>query len=284
MDQWTGADTVRCYTLVMVRMLKFALLIAVIGSAIVGVLLIAPIPQDVSYHSFFDQRSMYGIPNFWNVVSNLPFLLVGLSGFYLLHSYPQNVYLKQNRILYLMFSFALCLVALGSSYYHLHPSNNTLIWDRLPMTLAFMSFFCIVLSDYISHRLAVIALFPLIALAVASVIYWHHTESIGAGDLRFYALVQFLPMVLVVLILMMFNQERLHSHLIWATLVGYALAKACEVFDHEIYGFLGVVSGHSIKHVIAALSAYLLISRGEKVALIKQALHRQYTEHTDRVI
>ena len=152
------------------------------------------------------------------------------------------------------------------------------------MTLAFMSFFCIVLSDYISHRLAVIALFPLIALAMASVIYWHHTESIGAGDLRFYALVQFLPMLLTILILLMFNQERLHSHLIWAMLVGYALAKACEVFDQQVYEFLGVVSGHSIKHVIAALSAYLMISRGEKVAIIKQALHRQYEDHPDRVI
>ncbi len=234
--------------------------------------------------TFFDQRSLYGIPNFWNVVSNLPFLLVGLSGFHLLSSYPQNVYLKQNRLFYVLYSLALCLMALGSSYYHLHPTNNTLLWDRLPMTLAFMSFFCIVLADYISHRLAMIALFPLIALAIASVIYWHQTESIGAGDLRFYALVQFLPIVLVVLIMLMFDHERSHSYLIWAMLVGYALAKVFEVFDHEVFDFLGVVSGHAIKHVIAALSAYLLISRGEKVAIIKQALHHQYSENSERII
>jgi hypothetical protein len=268
----------------MIRILKFALLIAVAGGAIFGVLQTAAIPQDIAYHYFFDQRSDYGIPNFWNVVSNLPFLLVGLSGFYLLSSYPQNVYLKQNRLFYVMYSLALCLIALGSSYYHLHPTNNTLLWDRLPMTLAFMSFFCIVLADYISHRLAIIALFPLIALAIAAVIYWHHTEAIDAGDLRFYALVQFLPMLLVILILLMFNQERLHSNMIWAMLAGYALAKVFEVYDREVYEFLGVVSGHSIKHVIAALSAYLLISRGEKIAIIKQALHRQYSENSDRVI
>ena len=284
MDQWKGTDTAGCYTPVMVRILKFALLIAVTGSAIAGVLLIAPIPQDIAHHYFFDQRSMYGIPNFWNVVSNLSYLLVGLSGFYLLSSYPKNVYLKQNRLFYVMYSLALCLVASGSSYYHLHPTNNTLLWERLPMTLAFMSFFCIVLADYISHRLAIIALFPLIALAIASVIYWHQTETTGADDLRYYALTQFLPMLLVALILLMFNQERSHSHLIWIMLTGYVLAKIFEMYDHEIYEYLGVVSGHTIKHVIAALSAYMLISRGEKVAIIKQALHRQYSKDSDRVI
>jgi len=268
----------------MMRVLKFALLIAVTGGVIFGVFQTSAIPQNIIHHYYFDQRNLYGIPNFWNVVSTLPFLLVGLSGFYLLSSYPQNVYLKQKRILYLMYSLALCLVTLGSSYYHLHPSNNTLLWYRLPMTLAFMSFFCIVLSDYISHRLAVIALFPLISLAVAAVIYWHQTESIDTVDLRFYVLVQFLPILLVVLILLMFDHERSHSYLIWAMLVGYALAKVFEIYDHTVYEFLGVVSGHTIKHVIAALSAYLLISRGEKVAIIKQALHHQYSDNSDRVI
>lgn len=268
----------------MVRILKFALLIAVTGGAIFGVLLLAPIPQDLGYHNFFDQRSFYGIPNFWNVVSSLSFLLVGLSGFHLLYSYPENVYLKQNRQLYVMYSLSLCLVAMGSAYYHLQPSNNTLMWDRLPIAMAFMSIFCIVLSDYISHRLASIALYPLIILAAASVVYWHHTESIGAGDLRFYALVQILPMVLIALTLLMFNHERSHSHLIWTMLVGYALAKLFELYDRQVFDVLKVVSGHTIKHVVAALSAYLLISRGEKVSIIKQGRHRQFNEHADRVI
>src|SRR3990172_102797 len=33
-----------------------------------------------NYHNFADQRALWGVSNFWNVVSNLPFLLVALWG------------------------------------------------------------------------------------------------------------------------------------------------------------------------------------------------------------
>jgi hypothetical protein len=39
-----------------------------------------PLLQDQSYHQFADQRELFGIPNFWNVVSNLPFIAVGAVG------------------------------------------------------------------------------------------------------------------------------------------------------------------------------------------------------------
>ena len=42
--------------------------------------LLPPIAQDPTYHQFADQRTLLGIPNFWNVVSNLPFVLVGAMG------------------------------------------------------------------------------------------------------------------------------------------------------------------------------------------------------------
>ena len=40
----------------------------------------SPIPQDPTYHEFADRRTFFGIPNFWNVFSNLSFVLVGAFG------------------------------------------------------------------------------------------------------------------------------------------------------------------------------------------------------------
>src|SRR5687768_2251036 len=55
-----------------------------LGILSVGLLLLAalfpPIPQPVEYHQFADQRSYFGVPNFFNVVSNGAFLLVGMAG------------------------------------------------------------------------------------------------------------------------------------------------------------------------------------------------------------
>jgi hypothetical protein len=210
------------------------------------------------------------------VVSNLPFLIVGMLGFRLVRTQSQSYYVKQNRTAYSLFALGISLTAFGSAYYHLHPSNNTLLWDRLPMSLAFMSFFCIVISDYLSQSFARKILFPLVILAGASVVYWHHTESIGAGDLRFYLLVQFLPLVLISLILVMFDQGTLRSNMIWYALGMYLLAKVLEVFDHEVYEILGLVSGHTLKHLAAAAGAYYLIARAEILAIVKSTPPRAH--------
>jgi hypothetical protein len=61
---------------------RFALPI-LIGLAAVGALLlfiVPPIAQPQWYHDFADQRLLLGIPNFWNVICNLPFLIVGGRG------------------------------------------------------------------------------------------------------------------------------------------------------------------------------------------------------------
>ena len=39
------------------------------------------------------------------------------------------------------------MVAIGSSYYHWKPSNSRLVWDRLPMTVGFMSLVAVVISE-----------------------------------------------------------------------------------------------------------------------------------------
>lgn len=112
---------------------------------------------------------------------------------------------------YVLLFSALCLVSLGSGYYHLSPDNASLMWDRLPMSIVFMSLFVIVIGEFISCRAARVLLIPVIFLGIASVVYWSFTETNGEGDFRFYLIIQFLPVVLTPIILIFLNlntQER----------------------------------------------------------------------------
>lgn len=229
------------------------LLIAVVSLiAITGIFFVQPIPQDLSYHGFVDENSMYGIPNFWNVMSNFPFLIVGVLGLIKLN---QLKILKEIRIAYWLLFFAVAMVAFGSGYYHLEPNNSTLVWDRLPMTFAFMSLFAIIISECVDVKIGKILLLPLLIVGVVSVAYWQWFD-----DLRFYALVQFLPILLIPIILLMFSSKFTKISGYWWLLLAYVIAKFFEHFDQQIFDLLGrLISGHSIKHVIAAIGLYILL-------------------------
>ena len=225
----------------------------IVGAALAAGLLMAftkpRFAQDPAYHLFADDRVFAGVPNFWNVVTNLPFLLVGAFGLASLGRLRR----PELRTEVLVFAFGVALVAFGSALYHLAPSNATLVWDRLPMTVGFMALFSLIVRDRLSERLGRRALAPLLALGAASVAYWYATELQGAGDLRFYFVVQFLPMLLIPLILLTGpGGGGLRAAWIWATLAIYLLAKQAEAHDRALFEATALLSGHSLKHLIAA--------------------------------
>jgi len=250
---------------------KLNVLRATIIVTLIGTILVPPVPQDLAYHQFADQREIWGVPNFWNVVTNVPFLIIGLTGIGIvmldgyLDEYPK---LKSA---YLTFFGGMGLVALGSGYYHLNPSNETLVWDRLPMTVAFMGFCSIIAGERLSEQLGARALWPLVFLGVLSVVYWDYTESLGKGDLRPYAVVQFLPGILIPMILLMFESRFSDNRYYWTMLGCYALAKVAEALDQPIFELLGQFSGHSIKHLIAALGGAVFCA-----ALVKRVKNDQH--------
>ena len=64
------------------------------------------------------------------------------------------------------------------------------------MTIAFSSFFLSVWHDFISPRIRG-WLWPVVLFSAGTVFYWYWTETLGAGDLRPYIVVQFLPILLL---------------------------------------------------------------------------------------
>jgi hypothetical protein len=206
-------------------------------------LFVPPVHQSDAYHHFADQRTLFGIPNFWNVVTNLPFLAVAIYGLRALRSkFTQS----WERAAYAVVLGGAALVAAGSGYYHWHPTSDTLVWDRLPMTLVFMAVFALILADRAGMTTGRRLLLPLLAIGVASIVCWRVT-----GDLRLYGIVQYLPVLAIPLLLWRLPPRYTHAYWIWGMCAFYLTAKILELGDASI-GRVLITGGHPWKHVAAA--------------------------------
>lgn len=230
------------------------LLLSICLTAVVVAAFVAPIAQDSSYHSFTDQRGWAGIANIANVLSNAPFLLAGIAGLCALRTAPLTAVSRRCLV---VFFCGVGLTAVGSAGYHWRPDNASLLWDRLPMTLAFVGLTALVISEYLSSKLASRLLWPMLCAGMLSVAYWLWTETRGSGDLRWYLLVQFLPLLIIPLILWLYRGRSDWTPTLIGMLILYVLAKSCELLDSEIYAYGNIISGHSVKHLIAAGASWL---------------------------
>jgi hypothetical protein len=242
---------------------KTSLIIAVAIGLIVMASRFHPVAQDLAYHHFADHRTQFGIPHFNDVASNGLFLAFGLMGIrQVTWRISELVFtMDGERQLWLVFFTGAACVGLGSAYYHLDPNNTTLVWDRLPMTIVFMSFFSLIIMERIHPRTGLM-LFPILLLAGAgSVFYWDYTEALGQGDLRPYALVQFLPLLLIPLKLWLFPPRYSGLNHLGHTVGWYVLAKLLEYFDATFFRlFHQTVSGHTLKHLAAAMAVYSMLN------------------------
>ncbi|MEJ2766394.1 hypothetical protein VV869_20775 [Photobacterium sp. MCCC 1A19761] len=238
----------------------------------------APITQSRNFYQYADQRPWLGIPNFVNVITNLPFLWVGVLGLARLRQSPSQAkpttFPSGSRTLYIAFYLGLITAFFASGFYHLTPEPWRLALDRLGICIAFMAFYCMVLASYISPGLARLFL-PLVLYSVAAVGYWYLSEqTAGRGDLSAYILVQLIPIIHLPLILWLFRGSPAHSTAsslyYLSALLAYLLAKWAESNDAELFHRTDeLISGHSIKHLLAGLGGYL-IYRGILVAQKKQ--------------
>ncbi|MFT3678725.1 MAG: hypothetical protein QM791_00545 [Ferruginibacter sp.] len=235
------------------------LLAAVSFISIMVLCFLKPVAQDEHFHHFADTRNLLSIDNFWNVVSNLAFLFIGLSALKKLWG-NKIVLVAQIKAVYYIFFVAVLLVAFGSAWYHYHPTNTTLVWDRLPMTVAFMSLLSIALAEFVSITAGRIGLIPFLLTGIFSIVWWQYGEQHHNGDLRLYALVQFLPILLLALLLL-FGQSLYSAKWGYLILFGaYAVAKLLEYFDWGIFKITGgLVSGHLLKHIMTAAGLWLFL-------------------------
>jgi hypothetical protein len=234
------------------------LLIALTGLAFATAVLGPPLVQAPTYHQFADERPFFGIPNAWNVLSNLAFLAVGLAGFAELLRVGARLN-RDERRMYGVFFAALALTAAGSAYYHLIPDNDRLFWDRLPMTLAFASLLSLMVAERVAETFAR-KLFPvLLAAGLASILWWRASRALGAENLLPYVIMQAYVMLSLLMLALLGRSRHSGGNLLWGIIVLYLMAKLAEHFDQTIMSATGIVSGHTLKHLLAALGACCIV-------------------------
>jgi Ceramidase len=220
------------------------IMLPVMLASLLALLLVPPFPQDQAYHQFADQRRLLGIPNFWNVVSNLPFIAAGAAGLWRG---------KHDAATFVIFT-AMVLTGLGSSYYHWSPSDGTLFWDRLPMALCFMAIFAAAIEERLDARAGGVMLGPLLVLGVVSLLVWRWTD-----DLRLYGWVQFFPCLALPLMFLLYPPKYTGTWY-WIVAAGlYLVAKVFEYSDRAIYSVGNLLSGHTLKHLAAAAACFAIL-------------------------
>jgi hypothetical protein len=235
-------------------------LLAVVLLATCAVFLLPPIPQSQAYHDFADKRALLGIPNCLNVVSNALFLVVGCTGLCAVWRRQEESFAdSRERWAYTVFFAGLVMTAFGSAYYHLSPRDGSLLWDRIPMALSFSALVAANVGERISVKAGVRLLSPLLIAGAGSVMYWDVTQRSGRGDLRPYVLVQFGSALVLVLLISLFPPRYTRGADMLMALAIYAAAKTFEATDRAIFGWIRVVSGHTLKHIAAAFSAYWIL-------------------------
>jgi hypothetical protein len=161
-----------------------------------------------------------------------------------------------------VFFLGALLTCAGSAWYHWAPDNTRLVWDRLPMTLGFAGLVAAALSERVDSRLGRRSLWPLLALGVFTVLYWHDgTERAGEGNLVPYAAYQAWSIVIIVVVLLCYPaRSYTQSHLLAWAAGWYGLAKVFETFDLKVYQqTAAAMSGHTIKHLLAAVAVFAIV-------------------------
>lgn len=232
-----------------------------LGLPLLGVLalfvLSGPIAQPADYHRFADTRAWLGVPRVGDVLSSFAFLLVGAAGLVVLRG--RGAANEVARLGWPLFFWALIATAIGSAYYHWAPDDARLVWDRVPMAVAFASLVVLLIGERVAARAAALALTPAVLVALGSVAWWA-----GSGDLRAYLAVQgYAVLVLPLLLWLVPDPQGRPAWPWWCLLAGYLLAKGAELADAPLYAVLGV-SGHTLKHLLAAAGIAALVLRLER--------------------
>jgi hypothetical protein len=235
-----------------------------LGSALLfglAAMWVPAMPQPLSYHEFADSRTIWSIPNFLNVVSNLPFLAGGVAGLLVIWNGVGNFHDRREQLPYLVFFLGALLTSFGSAYYHLAPDNPRLVWDRLPMTLGFAGLVSAALTERVNARIGLRSLWPLLALGAGTVLYWDGAERTGHGNIIPYAAFQGWCITALVLLIAFFPARR-YDHgrlLVWAA-AWYGMAKLFETGDLAAFHLSnGIISGHSLKHLLASGAVFAVV-------------------------
>jgi hypothetical protein len=239
------------------------------AATLLAAAILPPIPQPVEYHQFADRRIFFSIPNFFNVASNLALLYSGMAGLIFLLRSPATLnhgtFIQlSERWPYIFLFLSVTMTCFGSVYYHWVPDNERLLWDRLPIATGITALLAATLVERVSTKVGLRFLPWLMLVGVSSVLYWYWSEQTGTGNLNFYIVTQFYSLLLIIMLGLLLPSRYTHGAVMYWVVGLYGIAKIVESLDREIYALGGVISGHTLKHLFAALAIYWILKMLQK--------------------
>ena len=229
---------------------------ALLGVCLVLILLalLGPaVAQPTDHHHFADQRELWDIPCAWDVLSNLPFALMGFWGLAWLTRAPALG--RVQRTCAALFFCGLLATAMCSSWYHWRPDDAGLAVDRLGMVVAFPGLIGLAVADRISERAGMVLAALVLVLGPLSVQVWA-----GTGNVLPWAVLQFGGMALMLWLAALRPLDGALAVRLGTIILIYAVAKLFEQADHAVFAWTGqTVSGHTFKHAVASLAALSVI-------------------------
>lgn len=222
-------------------------------AALLALALFGPmLPASAHQHTLADQRALWGIPCALDVLSNLPFAIAGLWGLVALRRVAPGMLDAPSRALTNLFFAGLVCTAAGSALYHWQPQDAGLLWDRLGMVLPFAGLLGLAAASRVSARAGAAAAGTVLLAGPLAVLWWSHS-----GNLLPWAVVQLGGMLVVLALACLPRRDGALALHLGAVMALYALAKLFEAADHAVFEATGqAVSGHSLKHVLAAAAAW----------------------------
>ena len=226
-------------------------------AALLALALFGPVlPASAHQHTLADQRALWGIPCALDVLSNLPFAIAGLWGLVTLRRVAPGMLDAPSRALASLFFAGLVCTAAGSALYHWHPQDAGLLWDRLGMVLPFAGLLGLAGASRVSARAGAAAAGTVLLAGSLAVLWWSHS-----GNLLPWAVVQLGGMLVVLALACLPRRDGALALHLGAVMALYALAKLFEAADHAVFEATGqAVSGHSLKHVLAAAAAWPVLA------------------------
>lgn len=213
-------------------------------------------------HPFVDARVLWSIPNAMDVLSNAPLSLAGLLGLLALRGRGLP---GATRAALVVFFTGLLVTGFGSALYHWAPDAAGLVADRMGMAVTFAGALALAVSERVGQAPArpVLVVAFIAAVLSAALPYTH-------GNVLPWAVVQFGGVALIAWAALQSPASAAIGVHIGALIAWYALAKALELGDAAVFhATSGWVSGHSLKHLAAALAAWPVLA-----ALLAQPLRQ----------
>jgi hypothetical protein len=244
----------------MTRAQRDAIALLVTAAGLAAAIFAPPLAQPLGYHDFADKRTFFGVANFVDVASNLPFLFVGVAGLWAMRPGGRAVFVEsEERWPYFLFFIGVLLTAFGSAQYHLEPGNKSLVWDRLPIAMALMGLLSALVAERVSVRFGRALAMPAVVVGLASVWYWQWSAAHGTENLMPYLILQGYTMVMVLILATLYPPRYTRGSLLIGVLLCYLAGKLFEWSDWKIYSAGGIVSGHTLKHLASGLATYLVL-------------------------